>query len=145
MSVDQSVTSVRLVEAQQRAEERLRRQREVLRPLGWAVIAVVVASVVTQRPASVATTTGFALTSATVVFAAATAVAIADRFVSRRPRVQLGVLITMAAAGVMLSWLQPRGATDLAAGAAGWLAITRLRLSAGVSIAVAAGLGQAGA
>ncbi|MGZ4531458.1 MAG: sensor histidine kinase [Mycobacteriaceae bacterium] len=145
MSVDQPAASVRLVEAQQRAEERLRRQRDLLRPLGWAVIAVVVASVVTQRPGPGTTPTGVVLASATVVFAGATAVAIGDRFVSRGHRFQFGVLIAMAAAGVTLSWLQPRGTTDLAAGAAGWLAITRLRLSAGVSVAVAAGLGQAAA
>lgn len=143
MSVDQAAASERVAEAQQRAEERLRRQRDLLRPLGWAVIAVVVASVATQRPAPGLTGSGAVLASGTVVFAVATTVAISDRFVSRSQEFQVAALVAMAAAGVTLSWLQPRGATDLAAGAAAWMAITRLPLGAGVPVAAGAGLAQA--
>ena len=56
---------------------------------------------------------------------------------------QIAVLVTMATAGVTLSWLQPRGATDLAGGAAAWMAITRLPLNVGVPVAAATGLAQA--
>src|SRR4051794_39617402 len=124
MSVDQATASVRVADAQQRAEERLRRQRDFLRPLGWSVIAVVVASVLTLRPAPGPSLSGMVLVSATVLFATATALAIGDRFLSRSQGSQVAVLVTMAVAGVTLSWLQPRGATDLAAGAAAWMAIT---------------------
>jgi signal transduction histidine kinase len=143
MSVDQAAVSERVAEAQQRAEDRLRRQRDLLRPLGWAVVAVVVASVVTQRPTPLATASGVVLGSATAAFAASTAVAISDRFVSRSREFQVAVLVTMAAAGVTLSWMQPRGATDLAAGAAAWMAIIRLPLGVGVTVAAGAGLAQA--
>ena len=143
MSVDQATASVRVADAQQRAEERLRRQRDFLRPLGWSVIAVVVASVLTLRPAPGPSLSGMVLVSATVLFATATALAIGDRFLSRSQGSQVAVLVTMAVAGVTLSWLQPRGATDLAAGAAAWMAITRLPLSTGVTVAAGAGLAQA--
>jgi signal transduction histidine kinase len=143
MSITQTAVSSRVAEAQQRAEERLRRQRDVLRPLGWAVIGVVVSSVATQRPTPGPTESGAVLAAATAVFAATTTVAVSDRFVSRSRHFQVTVLATMAAAGVALSWLQPRGATDLAAGAAAWMAIIRLPLPAGVTVAAGAGLLQA--
>ena len=41
----------------------------------------------------------------------------------------------MGASGVAVSALQPQGATDLAAGAAVWMAITRLPLTTGVAVA----------
>jgi hypothetical protein len=50
MTLDQTPVSARVAEAERRAEERLRRQRDLLRPLGWAVIAVVVVSVLTSGP-----------------------------------------------------------------------------------------------
>lgn len=142
MSFDQATASVRVADAQRRAEERLRHQRDLLKPLGWAVIAVVVASVVTQQPAPGPTAAGIAVAVATGVYAAATAVVISNRFLTRPEAVQGALVVTMAAAGVALSWLQPRGATDLAAGAAAWMAITRLRLGKGV--AIAAGVAVAG-
>jgi signal transduction histidine kinase len=113
--------------------------------LGWAVISVVVASVVTDGPLPGPTVAGATLLCATALFVVATALAIGKGFVSRRPGFQLTVLITMAAAGVTLSWLQPRGASDLAAGAAAWMAITRLPLGAGVTVAAATGVAQIGA
>ena len=143
MSVDDAAVSLRVAEAERRAAERLRRQRDLLRPLGWAVIGVVVASVLTQRPAPGPTPAGVVLASAMVVFAAATALAISRGFPSRPREFQVAVLVTMAAAGVSLSWLQPRGATDLATGAAAWMAITRLPLGLGVGVATGTGLAQA--
>jgi signal transduction histidine kinase len=145
MSVDQAASSVRVAEAQQRADERLRRQRNFLRPLGWAVIAVVVASLITQRPGPGWSVSGVVLASVTALFAAATALAISDGFVSRPQAFQVTLLVTMAAAGATMSWLQPQGATDLAAGAAAWMAITRLPLGVGVTVAAGAGLAQAAA
>ena len=143
MTSDLAGASVRVAEAERRAEERLRRQRDLLRPLGWAVIAVVVATVVTQRP--IGSGTGVAVGIVAAVFAGATAAAIGGRFLSRRGWVQVAVVCTMAAAGVALSWLQPLGATDLAAGVAAWMAITRLPLPAGFVVASLAGVGQAAA
>ena len=42
----------------------------------------------------------------------------------------------MGAAGVALVALQPRGATELAGGAAVWMAVARLPLPLGVTLAV---------
>ena len=51
----------------------------------------------------------------------------------------------MGASGVAVTVLQPQGATDLAAGAAVWMAITRLPLRTGVAIAAAIIVGQSAA
>ena len=134
--------SVRVTDAQRRAEARLRHQRDTLRPLGWALIAVVVASVATQHPGLAATGAGLAVTVAVLAFAAATATVVSNRFLDQPVSVQVGVVAVMATAGVALAWLQPRGGTDLAAGAAAWMAITRLPLAAGVAVAAGSAAGQ---
>lgn len=143
MSFDQAAASVRVTDALHRAEERLRHQRDLLRPLGWALIAVVVASVVTQQPAPGPKGAGIAVSVATLLYAVATAVAISNRFPALGETVQDAVVVLMALTGVALSWLQPHGATDLAAGAAAWMAIARLRLATGLAIAGGVGVGGA--
>jgi signal transduction histidine kinase len=145
MTLDQGPVSMRVADAEKRAQERLRHQRDLLRPLGWAVIALVVASAVTQRPRPGPTGAGLVVGIATVVYAAATAATVSNRLLTLRRWLQVGVVTTMAVAGVSLSWLQPRGATDLAAGAAAWMAITRLPLATGVAVAALAGLVPAAA
>jgi hypothetical protein len=47
---------------------------------------------------------------------------------------QVPVIAVMGAAGVAIAALQPRSATDLAAGAAVWMAVARLPLGPGVAI-----------
>ena len=124
------------------AEARLRRQRDLLRPLGWAVIAVVTATVVTQHPAPGVQGAGLGIVVATVVFVVSTVAAISGRFLDWPPGVRLWVIATMGASGVAVSALQPQGATDLAAGAAVWMAITRLPLRTGVAVSTAIIVGQ---
>lgn len=145
MSSDQAAASVRVAQAQERAEERLRHQRDLLRPLGWAVIAVVVAGALTQQPGPGRGATGIAITAATLVYAGTTAAAVSNRFLARPEAVRVAIVVAMAVAGVALSWLQPRGASDLAAGAAAWMAVTRLRLEVGVAITVGVGIAGAAA
>ncbi|WP_270889787.1 helix-turn-helix transcriptional regulator [Pedococcus sp. 5OH_020] len=145
MSSDQAVISVRVAQAQERAEERLRHQRDLLRPLGWAVIAVVVAGVLTQQPGPGRSATGIAITVATLAYAAATAAAISNRFLARSDAIRVAIVVGMALAGVTLSWLQPRGASDVAAGAAAWMAVTRLRVEVGIAITVGVGIAGAAA
>src|SRR4051812_31767541 len=96
MTLIHGTASVRVTDAERRAQDRLRQQRDLLRPLGWAVIAVVVASVASQRPAPGATGVGAAVGLATVAYAAATAAAISNRFLARRRWVQVAVVTTMA-------------------------------------------------
>jgi signal transduction histidine kinase len=55
---------------------------------------------------------------------------------------QVSVIAAMGSAGVTLSALQPRGASGLAVGAAVWMAVTRLPLSAGLGLSAALALGQ---
>jgi signal transduction histidine kinase len=138
----QSGESWRIVEADALARARLRRQRELLRPLGWAVIAVVAATVFTQAPPPSVDGVGLAVLAALIVFVVATALAIADRFPEWPSTAQAGVIGAMGTSGVIVSVLQPRGASDLAGGAAVWMAVTRLPLAVALGCGVAVTAGQ---
>jgi signal transduction histidine kinase len=127
--------SRRLAEARERAAQRLRRQRDILRPLGLAVILVVATSTITGHPAPGLQGRGIGVTLALVVFAGMLALAIRSRFAERSYRFQTEVISAMGAAGVALVALQPRGATELAGGAAVWMAVARLPLTLGITLA----------
>ncbi|MGO4360955.1 sensor histidine kinase [Terrabacter sp. RAF57] len=132
----------RTAQAHAAALERLRHQRDLLRPLGWAVIAVVAATALTTTPTPGLRGAPGGVTLALAGYAATTAVAISDRFLDRPPTVQVAVIAVMGVAGVGLVALQPRGATGLAVGAAVWMAMTRLPLALGVVVGVAITVGQ---
>jgi len=134
--------SSRTAQARAAADQRLRHQRELLRPLGWAVIAVVAATALTTPPTPGLRGTSGGVTLALAAYAAATAAAISDRFVDRPRAVQVAVIAVMGVAGVGLVALQPRGATGLAVGAAVWMAMTRPPLQWGVALSVAVTAGQ---
>jgi signal transduction histidine kinase len=142
MPVMPDADSSRVAAARGRARRRLRRQRDLLRPVGWAVIAAVAASVASNHPAPGVAGAGAGVTAGLVIFAAATAIATRDGFIDYRLGVQLVVLAAMGGAGIILAALQPRGATDLAAGAAVWLAVTRLPLAFGIGLGAVITLGQ---
>ncbi len=142
MTASAGSPSSRTVQARAAAQRRLRHQRELLRPLGWAVIAVVAATALTTPPSPGLRGTSGGVTLALIAYCAATAVAISDRFVDRPTAVQVAVISVMGVAGVGLVALQPRGATGLAVGAAVWMAMTRLRLERGVALSVALTAGQ---
>jgi signal transduction histidine kinase len=128
--------SAREAEARARANRRLRRQRDTLRPLGLVVIAAVVIGVINGHPAPGGHGEALGIVAALVVFAVSLVFAVRGSFVERPVVVQAGVIAAMGAAGVALVALQPRGATELAAGAAVWMAIARLPLRLGVVLAV---------
>ncbi|MGO4360037.1 histidine kinase, partial [Terrabacter sp. RAF57] len=125
------------------AHQRLRHQRDLLRPLGWAVIAVVAATALTTTPTPGLRGASGGVTLALVGYAATTVVAISGRFLDRPPTVQVVLLAVMGVAGVALVALQPRGATGLAVGAAVWMAMTRLPLALGVVVGATITVGQA--
>ncbi len=125
--------SRRLAEARERAGQRLARQRGTLRPLGWAVMLVVAAGTVSGHPAPGLQGKAAAVTLAVCVFVVTLALAIGDRFTRRGYGAQVAVLAAMGVAGVTLAALQPRGATELAAGSAVWMALARLPLALGTS------------
>ncbi len=129
-----SLESERVAEARARAQERLHRQRATLRPLGWAVILVVVLGSANGHPAPGLHGKALAVTLALCVFAASLLVAIRDGFPERGVELQAAVIALMGAAGVAIAGLQLKGATSIAAGVAVFMAITRLPLGVGVAI-----------
>ena len=134
--------SARVAEARSRAGERLRRQRDTLRPLGLAAILAVAASTIGGDPGPGLHGRAIGVTLALCAFAGTLALAIGSRFTSRSSALQAPVISAMGAAGVALAALQPRGATDLAGGAAVWMAVARLPLllaiglGAGITVAL---------
>ena len=137
MSTSSDGESRRVADARSRAARRVSRERGTLRPLGWAVIVVVVASAANGSPGPGLHGTALGVTLACFAFIAALAVAIRDRFPRRGVATQTMVISVMGAAGVALAALQPRGATELAAGAAVWMAVTRLPWALGVGVGAA--------
>jgi len=135
--------SARETEALAFAEQRLRRQRDTLRPLGLVVITAVAIGALSGHPAPAGHGEGLGVAVALVVFVAALAVAVRGNFIDRGRVVQGAVIAAMGAAGVALVGLQPHGATELACGAAVWMAIVRLPLALGVALAVATSFGLA--
>jgi signal transduction histidine kinase len=127
--------SAREVEARARANQRLRRQRDTLRPLGFVVIAAVAIGAFSGRPAPAGHGDGLWVAAALVVFALSLALAVRGSFVARSLAVQTSVIAAMGAAGVALIALQPRGATALAGGTAVWMAVARLPLPLGIPVA----------
>jgi len=124
-----------VAEAHSRAAQRLHHQRETLRPLGLAVVLIVVVGSANSHPAPGLHGKALAITLALCAFAGTLAVAITDGFPTRRLELQAAVIAAMGAAGVVLAGLQPRGATQIAAGVTVFMAIARLPLVAAVALA----------
>ena len=135
--------SERVAEVQVRSQERLHRQRQSLRPLGWAVILVVVLASANSHPVPGLHGKALAVTLALIVFAAMLLIAIHDGFPERPLELQGAVIAAMGTAGVAIAGLQLKGATGVAAGVAVFMAITRLPFKAGAAVAgiVTIGLG----
>ena len=121
--------SARVEGAQTRAALRLRGQRDTLRPLGLAVIAVVVLGTFNGDPQPALQGSGLWVALALVVFVASLAATIRNWFIERGLGFQAAVIAAMGAAGVALAALQPDGVAGLAVGAAVWMAVARLPLA----------------
>ena len=133
--------SARESDARARSAHRLRRQREILRPLGLLVIAAVAVGAINGHPAPATHGRGLGVAAALLVFAASLAFAVRGRFVDQPTAVQAAVISAMGAAGIALVALQPAGATELAGGAAVWMALARLPLPLGAAVAAASTIG----
>ena len=127
--------SERVAEVRARAQERLHRQRGTLRPLGWAVLFVVVLGSANSHPVPGLHGQALAVTVALCAFAVTLLIAVRDGFPERSVELQTVVIAVMGAAGVAIAGLQPKGASEVAAGVAVFMAITRLPFNAGVAIA----------
>jgi signal transduction histidine kinase len=109
----------------------------MLRPLGLVAAAAVVVGALNGHPRPGLHGDGLGLTLALCAFVATIALAIRDRFVELRWAAQAAVIATLGGTGVALAALQPHDATELAGGAAVWMAITRLPVPGGVALATA--------
>jgi signal transduction histidine kinase len=135
--------SAREAQARARADQRLRRQRDTLRPFGLVVIAAVAIGAINGHPTPAGHGTGLGVAAALALFAAALALAVRASFIDRSRPVQTATIAAMAAAGVSLVALQPDGAAELAGAAAVWMAVARLPLALGATLAAATTVGLA--
>jgi signal transduction histidine kinase len=131
---EQARDSERVAEAHARAAERLNRQRRSLRPLGFAVILVVVLGSANSRPVPGLSGKELTVTIVLLVFIATLLISIRDRFPELRVGLQAAVIAAMGAGGVAIAGLQLKGATGIAAGVAVFMAVGRLPLRAGVAL-----------
>jgi signal transduction histidine kinase len=137
-SIDESA---RVDEARTRALHRLHRQRATLRPLGVAAIVAVVVSAASGTPPPGLHGRGLGVTVALIVFAGTLLYSTRTEFPERSVRLQAAVIAVMGAAGVALAALQPHDATFVAGAAAVLIAVARLPLGLGASVAGATTLG----
>jgi signal transduction histidine kinase len=137
--------SGREAQARARADERLRRQRDTLRPLALVACIAVAVGAIGGRPAAGVRGDALGVTLALCVFGVLLLVAAGGRFVRLDLWLQAAVIAAMGAAGVALVALQPHTATGLAGGAAVWMAVARLPLPLGIALggATTTGLGLA--
>jgi signal transduction histidine kinase len=105
-----------------------------LRPLGWAVILVVVLASANSHPVLGLQGKGLGVTLALCAFAVTLLIAIRDGFPERCLVLQAAVIATMGAAGVAIAALQLKGATGVAAGVAVFMAVTRLPFNGGLAL-----------
>ncbi len=106
----------------------------MLRPLGWAVILVVVLGSVNSHPIPGLHGTALAVALMLCIFAAMLLITVRDSFPERHLVLQAAVIAVMGAAGVAIAGLQIKGAAGVAAGVAVFMALTRLPFRIGVAI-----------
>src|ERR1039457_1513862 len=102
------------------------RSRQMLRPLGWAFIAVVVVAGLNSHPAAGLTGIRLAITAAVAVYVGAAAVGLTPGWGERGLAAQAVVIGLVGAGGVALAALQPHGAAGLAASLGVWIPAVRL-------------------
>lgn len=141
--------SAREAKAQTQSRERLHEQRAAFRPIGIVIIVAVVVSASSQSPGLGLHGRSLWVTLSLVVFGLALVWVIRDPG-DRSLAPQAAAILVIGAAGVALSALQPHGATELAAGAAVFLAAARLPpllagvIAVGVTAALVATVAVAG-
>jgi signal transduction histidine kinase len=129
---EEGPASARVTAARARARERLDRQRQLLRPLGWVLIAIVVTAGINSSPAPGLTGAGLGVSLALAVYAIAVAATVAVAWARRGYAVQLALIGLVGGCGVALAALQPHGPAELAASVGVWIAAVRLPLLPGV-------------
>jgi signal transduction histidine kinase len=135
-------TSARVSAARERAAERLDRQRQMLRPLGWVLIAFVVTAGLNSHPAPGLSGIRLGVSLVLAMYAAAMAATASVAWASRGPALQVLLVGLIGCCGVALAALQPHGPAEVAASVAVWIAAIRLPLlpAIGVTGVITAGL-----
>jgi signal transduction histidine kinase len=118
--------SARVAQARSRARERGDAQRQALRPLGLAFIAVVVILSFQTTPGPGLHGAGLGVTLVLAVYAAAVATANSVRWARRGLAAQAAVIGLIGGCGVALAVLQPQGVAVLAPSLGVWFAAVRL-------------------
>jgi signal transduction histidine kinase len=131
------VLSAREAEAQSRSQERLHQQRAAFRPVGIAIIVIVIVGAASQKPDLGLHGRSLGVTLSLVFFALALGVLIADRDGGQTIAFQAAMIAVAGLSGIGLAALQPHGsAAALAGSAAVFLAAARLPLRLAVVFAI---------
>ena len=135
--------SAREADARERALLRRQRLRHRMRPLGWAVMAIVAISTIDDSPHPALHGDALGVTLALAVYIVGLGLWMKDSFAGAELPARLGLTALVGAAGVALAALQPHGASELAASAAVWMAVTRLPPPVALPLAAAVTAGLA--
>jgi signal transduction histidine kinase len=131
---EEGPASARVTAARVRASERRDRQQQLLRPLGWVLIAIVVTVGLNSRPAPGLTGARLGVSLALVVYAGIMAVTVAVPWARRGHAVPLAAVGLIGGCGVALAALQPHGPAEVAASVGVWIAAVRLTLVPGLVV-----------
>jgi signal transduction histidine kinase len=133
-SEEEDPASARVTAARARARERVDRQRQLLRPLGWALIAIVVTAGLNSRPAPGLAGARLGISVALVLYTAAVAATVVIDWDRRGHAIQLALIGLIGGCGVALAALQPHGPAEVAASLGVWIAAVRLPLVPGLVV-----------
>jgi signal transduction histidine kinase len=120
--------SARVSAARSRARERVDRQRQMLRPLGWVLIAIVVTAGLNSHPTPGLSGARLGVSLALAGYAIAVAATVAVAWARRGYLFQVLLIGLIGGCGVALAALQPHGPAEIAASVGVWIAAVRLPL-----------------
>jgi signal transduction histidine kinase len=128
--------SARVSAARSRARERVDRQRQLLRPLGWVLIAIVVTAGLNSHPAPGLSGARLGVSLALAGYAVAVAATVAVAWARRGYLFQVLLIGLIGGCGVALAALQPHGPAEIAASVGVWIAAVRLPLRPAIAATV---------
>ena len=131
---EEGPASARVSAARARARGRVDRQRQLLRPLGWVLIAIVVTAGLNSRPAPGLTGARLGISIVLAVCTAAVAATVVIDWDRRDQAIQLALIGLIGGCGVALAALQPHGPAEVAASLGVWIAAVRLPLVPGLVV-----------
>jgi signal transduction histidine kinase len=112
------------------------RQRQLLRPLGWVLIAIVVTAGLNSHPAPGLSGARLGVSLALAGYAVAVAATVAVAWARRGHLFQVLLIGLIGGCGVALAALQPQGPAEIAASVGVWIAAVRLPLRPAIVAAV---------